>query len=404
MSMSRSIALVIVVLVLGACAPAAPVPAVPTAAPTSAVAKPTVAPATAPTQAIAAAPTAAARPTASPDAQAANAYQKLLDAAKQEAAQGSLVLWVNTPNEEATHRALFEAFNQRVGLSAKYEWLPLHATEGNPRLIAEAKAGRSGVDIVYASAGNMKPVDDAGLIDSFDWVGVFGSQLPGIKEAHDRVTEGLQGKGLAHWDVIYAVMFNTEQTPADKVPTSLDALYDPKWQSKIAINAAGAAPFDTLSLDLGEQPTLDLVRKIGANRALLKQGSPAVVGAVTQGEAPLGIGFTSAIETAKQKGAPVDWKPFDRYTPVLPLYLYVPKTAAHPNLARLFTAWVVTEGIRIEEQREFISRGSDPGALASKRIKEMAPQAKLIEPRTLADVDKANAITEKITALLTAGR
>jgi iron(III) transport system substrate-binding protein len=425
MNVFRFTVLMLVAVVLAACTPATPSPtaapskqeakpttaaapaqqeAKPAASPAAAPAKPAASPAAAPAQPAASPATAQAKPAASPAAKAGVDFQRVLEAAKQEASQGPLLLWVNTPNEESTHRALFEAFNKRFGLNAQYEWLPLHATEGNPRVIAEAQAGRPGPDVVYASAGNMKPVDDAGLIEPFDWVGVFGNELPGIKESDARMVEGLRGKGLAHWDVIYAVMFNKDQITVDKVPNTIESLADPQWKGKLAINAAGAAPFDVLSLELGEDRIIELVRKMVDNGAVMKRGSPAVVASVVQGEAPLGIGFTSAIETEKKKGAPVDWKPFDKYIPVLPLNLYVPKTSQRPNLGRLFTAWLVTEGIRLEEEREFISRATDPGALASKRISELAPQAKVIEPKTPADVVKANAAQEKITAALGAAR
>ena len=47
---------------------------------------------------------------------------------------------ITQPNQTATHEALFEAFNKRFGLNARYEW-QVHQQDYYTRVITEGEAG-----------------------------------------------------------------------------------------------------------------------------------------------------------------------------------------------------------------------------------------------------------------------
>lgn len=59
---------------------------------------------------------------------------------------------------------------------------------------------------------------------------------------------------------------------------------DPKWRGGFALNAIGGVPFDLLSLEPGAPEALGPVRRLLANRPILKNGTPAVGSAVTTGD------------------------------------------------------------------------------------------------------------------------
>jgi iron(III) transport system substrate-binding protein len=419
--MTRLMTLGLVAIVLvAACAPATPAaptpaPAKPTSPPAAAAppaAKPTAAPAAkpaAPTSSpapAAKAPAAPAKPAekAADKPAASDAYQKVLEAARQEARNGALAVWVATPRLSKTHTELFETFKQRFGLEQfSGEWLPIHQTEANSRVQLEAQAGKVNGDLISASLTEFKPVFDKGLIEKYDWVGTFGQVLPGVKDASERVGPEFQGAVLLHYDIAYGLAFNTEMIQREQVPSSYAALTEPQWRGKLLMNNAGGAPFDVLSLRLGHDQTLDLVRRVVANQPLLKQGSPAVVNAVVSGEAPLGIGSISQVGTQKMQGAPVEWRPLDQVA-VLPLYFYVPAGAPHPNLARLFLAWTVSEGMAIQERNEALGRVTDPSSTVAQVIKRDAPNAQLVEPKTVADVEKQDVFRKAMSEVIAAPR
>jgi iron(III) transport system substrate-binding protein len=348
----------------------------------------------------------AASPTAPPAAKAAptsasNAeFQKVLEGAKKET---NLVVWSSNPALEPTQNAMVDAFKQRFGLNQlNVEWLPIHPVDASQRLRTEAQGGRHAVDVLSGSAVQMKPAVEADLVAKVDWAGIFGRELPGISEAAGRILDDWAGLGLAHWDVVYVMSYNTEQLKADDAPANMESLADPKWQGRFALNAAGSAPFDTLALDWGKDKTLELMKQLVANRPLYKNGTPAVIVAVGQGEAAAGAGTPNETLREKDKGAPIAWRPMS-YVPVLPLYFYVPKNAPNPNAAWLFTAWAATEGMKIQEEKEYLGRVTDPDSFISKEVKRVAPNAKIIQSRSLRDVAFTQDMVNEITKIRSGG-
>jgi len=326
-----------------------------------------------------AAPAGAASPAAPA---AAGDFQQLLAAARDEAARGTFQVWALRPGKDETQRALFDAFQQQYDLKGlHYEWLTIHPAEGGPRIIAEARAGRSGPANGYGSVFNIQQLDEAGLLEATDWVGLFGDALPGIKDAAvDRVEfPDLVGKAVVQSDVVRTFVFNTEQIKYEQVPNSIEELTDPRWSRKFVMSAGGT-PFELLASVWGEEPTVQMLKRLAANNPILKkQGSPPEE-AVAAGEAPIGLGNLNGTEELKAKGAPVDWKPIGEYLPSLVVYYAVLKNAPQPNLARLFVAWLVTDGAPITEKNEFQARITDPRSDIGKLTKQRAPNAKPISP------------------------
>src|SRR5690606_15984139 len=122
-------------------------------------------------------------------------------------------------------------------------------------------------------------------------------------------------------------------------------LLDPKWSGKIALNAAFLNPLPSLAYVVGNDAAIDYIRKIMRNKPILERGTPAVSRAISVGQAPLGITtYHSALRTM-QNGEPQKFRLFDDYIFVFEAYGYVPEQAPNPNMARLFLAWLATEGV-----------------------------------------------------------
>lgn len=331
----------------------------------------------------AAPPAPAAAPAGSaPSAAAPGSFQQLLAAARDEAASGTFQVWALRPGQDETQRALLDAFQKKYDLKGfRYEWLTVHPSEGGPRLIAEARAGRSGASNGYGSVFKIRQLDEAGLLEVTDWVGLFGDTLPAIRDAAvDRVEfADLVGKGVVQSDVVRTFVFNTEQIKYDQVPTSFEELTDPRWSRKFVMSAGGT-PFELMATTWGEEPTVQMLRRLAANNPILKKQGSAPEESVAAGEAPIGLGNLNGTEELKAKGAPVNWKPIGDYLPSLVVYYSVLKNAPQPNLARLFVAWLVTEGAPITEKAEFQARFSDPQSNIGKLVKQRAPNGKPVSP------------------------
>lgn len=252
-----------------------------------------------------------------------------------------------------------------------------------------------------ASASTLLELDHAGLLEPFDWVGTFSSEFPEIKEAAmDRVPAEIKGKWVVIYDATRSFSFNTQQMKLGEVPDQIESLADPRWSRKFAMNASGGSPFDLFSLVWGEERTLNTVKKLLANRPILKKGTPAVNNTIASGEAVLGFGSIHETERLKSKGAPVDWKAYGEYIPVLSQGYAVPRKSPHPHLGRLFIAWLAMEGMKIYEEMEFSTRVTRKASPLYKIIKERAPNAKILEPKNQKEFKTFEAVAEKIDKIL----
>ncbi len=338
----------------------------------------------------------AASATASKRVRAQAALELVVARARQER---SLELWLNSPPSDQTRRALFEAFQRRFDLKVQWKWVSLHSARSTSRLVAEASAGRVSADIIAASADSLTDLAGRGLLRRYDWENTFGPALAGIEEPVRRLMPELRGLGLSWFDVVYVIAWNVHFVREPDAPRRFQDFLDPKWRGRFAISVLAGAPFDVLSLELGEAATLELVRGLLANQPILKAGTPSVGSAITTGEAHLGISAYTTSERARRNGEPQAYRFFEDYLPVQPLFVSVPEMAPHPNLARLFLAWLVTEGAMLIEQLDVSARISASASALAKAIEQQAPGARIIEERSQADVEKTRAMATRLSAI-----
>lgn len=334
-------------------------------------------------------------------------FQELLDAAKKEAAQGTTFLvYASNPREEKTRQAFFDAFKKKYALpNFKFEWVSLHPSVAVPRLIVETRAGKSSADVVMSSANTLLEADKGGLLEAFNWVGTFSGEFPDIKEAADeRVPAELKGKWVVIYDATRSFNYNTDQLKASGVPNEIEELTDPKWSRRFAMNTSGSSPFDLFLFVWGEERVVNLVKKLVANKPIFKKGTPAVVNAVAAGEAPVGFGSIHEGERLKvSKGAPIEWKSYGNYIPVLSQGYSTSRKSPHANLARLFIAWLAMDGMSIYEKMEFSTRVTRKGSFLNKLIQERVPNAKVLEPRSQKEFDAFEAFGNKLEKIIAGG-
>jgi iron(III) transport system substrate-binding protein len=244
---------------------------------------------------------------------------------------------------------LFEAFQRRFDIKVQWKWVSLHTARSTARLVAEASSGRVSADTLAARADSLADLAGRGLVRPYDWENTFGTMLPGNDEPARRLMPELRGLGLSWFDAVYVIAWNLHFVREPDAPRRFRDFLNPKWRGRFALNVLGGAPFDVLSLGLGETATLEMARGLLGNEPILKAGTPSVGSAITTGEAHLGISAYTTAERARRNGEPQAYRFFEDYLPVLPLFVCVPEMAPHPNVARVFLAWLVTEGARLIE-------------------------------------------------------
>src|SRR5690606_21520836 len=208
--------------------------------------------------------------------------------------------------------------------------------------------------------------------------------FPRIKAAAiDGVLPEYQNRMLRQWDVQYVMVYNKNLVKPNEVPTSLAELAEPKWEGRFAMANNTPPPLDILAVDMGVEKAVELAERLVANKPRFKQGPPAVVGAISNGEVAVGVsGYTALAEAQKAMGAPIEWVPLDT-VPVGPLFMFMLKDAPQPNLGKLFLAWLATEGGAVQEQQEYLSLFSNPDSVTTKKIMDARPDARVVEVKSM---------------------
>lgn len=333
---------------------------------------------------------------------AADDFKTLVEKARSE---GSVIVRITNPSNPQTHAALEKAFNERFGTSIKLEWTPQGAPQTNARVIAEAGSGGTGsVDIIgLGSAEDVETLRSRNLVKEYPWVEVFGAELPGIAAAVDDVIPDLRGTTFDLLDAVYGLGWNTNLIKQEDVPTKTTDFLDPKWNGKIALNAFFLNPLPTIAYVIGQDAMLDYANKLIKNKPILQRGSPVVMQAISVGQAPLGIITYHGAAAAKKSGQPVDFKLFSDYIMVYQGYIYIPENAPHPNAARLFMAWLATDGTKVAEQFEAMPRLGDKDSDIAKLVaaEQARTGAKIATPTSLKEIVAQEALRSELTKLLT---
>lgn len=272
---------------------------------------------------------------------------------KQAAQENTLVLWASTP-KEGTTQELIKAFNLRFNLNIQVARVAVSAGDVTPRMLAEKKGGRHTVDVSIVSEPAIQVLNRSDLIEKVDWEVIFGAQLDGLKEAANNMTEENKGYGLEFRHLVYGIAYNTKILSAADVPTKWADIADPKWKRKIAVDSQ-LSPLARLAPILGTEGVLQLARGLIKNNPIYTNGTVISVQKVVSGEAPLGLLALNTALGAKEKGAPIDMVHPEPVAMVATQLVFVSKNAPHPNLAKLWAAWLASEGMR---QKAMVDEGS----------------------------------------------
>jgi iron(III) transport system substrate-binding protein len=142
---------------------------------------------------------------------------------------------------------------------------------------------------------------------------------------------------------VQGITYNTERVRADEVPRTMQDLLEPRYRGRLAGQVSGAG-FDRLATPemWGEQRTLDYVGRFVDQIAGLLRCTEQE--RLITGEFDLFALECSHANTfrLKARGAPLDYVVPADAAIVAPQYLAIPKTAAHPNAARLWIDYLLS--------------------------------------------------------------
>jgi iron(III) transport system substrate-binding protein len=293
--------------------------------------------------------------------------QKVIDGAK---AEGEVVYCALVPFRETLNR-IGPAMNKRFGTNIKVTMVPVDARETPQRFLAEANQPAASCDVAWSLLNGPLPMYEAGILPTYSWVETFGGTLPSIKERVERVEEPLRGRVLESWTLLYGIVYDTRAIKAEELPKTWTELGDPKYAGRFSTDPAATA-YSFLGMVMSEDQILDVVHRVKANRPIYGRSAVDVVERVIAGEAAFAISTISTGEAKRLQGAPVDGALMDPVSAIQTV-VYTPQNPAHPNAARLFTAYFATEALPILEEVE--GHGliwADSGSKMAQRVEAAA--------------------------------
>lgn len=309
----------------------------------------------------------------------------LYAAAKQE---GQLVFSSAAP---AADKFLQEFAKRYPGI--KTDLIPLSAGKTTTKFMAEAAAGKSpDFDASYVTSDSIAPSLKRGLVQKVNWTD-YG--VPAARVRYD-------GRLLYWWDMVYVISYNTSQMGPADAPRSWEDLLDPKWEGKVALDPR-AHGIGFYALVAGYDQARGFAEKLAKLKPIYASTSGGrLLQAVVSGEAALGFGeHLSRVLDLQRKGAPVDWVKTVKEVPAADWYLWIPKRAAHPNAAKLFTVWAATsEGILTYEELSFRAPASPENPSKQAQMLKKLGITPVFKSSSLADIEVHAKFVREMTKVL----
>ena len=299
---------------------------------------------------------------------AAQTLEQLIAGAKKES-ELTFIAGAQTFGGPKTLNLLEAAFNKRFGLDMKIRFAA--GPEMNSmaaRTITELKNGsKASSDIYHGSQSHVSLLHKEKALEQVNYSAIF----PWISKP----MEIFPNEGVLIFTSLRGIIYNSKLIAKDKAPKTYEDLVDPKlsptWAGKLAI-----PPYVSWLVELSMIWSEDKVKNFTRKLVALSGGRLrySEEERVVSGEFPIAANMGGATEQMWQwqaKGAPL--VAVMGSTPVLPSYfqLAVPRNSAHPNLAKLFTGFMVSrEAQAILEKQDFRTSHLVEGTIMNKYLKQ----------------------------------
>ena len=277
---------------------------------------------------------------------------------------------------------LESAFSRRFGLKMRINFAA--GPDMNARAarhITEIKSGRqASSDIFLGSQSHQALMHVEKALERVNYAGIF----PWVTKE----MEIYPNEAVLVYTSPNGIVYNVNLIPKDKAPKNYLDLVDPRlspaWAGKLAIPPY-VAWLAELSLNWGNEKVKDFARKLVAiSGGRLRYSEEE---RVVSGEFPVMANLGDALGamwTWQAKGAPIVAVPGTSPINTDYFQLSVPKNVAHPNLAKLFVAFMTTkEAQSILQKHESRSSHLVEGTIMQKYLKENRVQVQ--EPKESID-------------------
>ena len=239
---------------------------------------------------------------------------------------------------------LQDGLNHAYGINIKVHYTPGPSMpQLATRIIQEVKAGqKSSSDAFLGIEVSLPAMIAAHVLEPVKWSDYFPEITPAMVSG--------DGEALLEFTLFNGMSYNTQLIPDTEVPHTMAEVFRPEWKGKLA-STPYAAGFDRLALAYGDDKIRPIVQKMAQwAGGLLRCGEYE---RIASGEFIALVLDCGQVEPRflEANGGPVRLVPLDDALAATMTYFAVPKTSAHPNLAKLFAGFTASqEGQKIIEK------------------------------------------------------
>lgn len=285
----------------------------------------------------------------------------LVEAARKE---GAVVLY--TANQLESEQLNAKKFNERFpGINIEIVRAP--GSRLIARIDAEAASGKLGADIVEFS--------DSGLAKSYE--NLLIDYAPPNADKYPASVRAISAKMWPKTSWGYVLSYN--KALVKNPPKSWAELGKPEFKEKLGWIPAGAGG-TTWTLSMWQRQVLgeDAWKAIAAKQPTMYPSDAPLLAALTRGEVRVAPLKTNSIIPPMQEGAPIGIVYPSDGMPVTVAVAGISKTAPHPNAARLYLDWILSD----EGQKEWVQGsggvtvlegGSQPAGAETAKVQYWLP-------------------------------
>jgi iron(III) transport system substrate-binding protein len=251
---------------------------------------------------------------------------ELIEAAKKE---GKLVFY--TANLAEVEQEVIKAFNKRFP-EIKVEMVRASGGQLITRIKTEMAAGKLIADVIdHSDRGLIKGLEDQ-LMD-------YAPPNAADYLESSRVSPKIWPRATLGWAIAYnpAIV----QDP----PKTWGELLDPKYKGKQIGTVIAPSGGTTWTRSMFERKVLgeDYWKKFAAQDPVLYVSNAPLSDAIVRGEVSMGPLLYNIAFLKNKEGAPIEATFPPEGVPIIPFADAIPKTAQHPNAAKLFLNWCLSE-------------------------------------------------------------
>lgn len=239
---------------------------------------------------------------------------------------------------------LFEQFTAETGI-------PVAARYGDTAELAAQlleEGDRTPAQVYFAQ--------DAGALGAVDAEGLLADLPPGISSIIPPQFQSADGTWTGVTGRARVIAYDSQQVPAEDVPTSVFELTDPKWQGQVAIaptNASFQSFVTAMRLSQGDEVTREWLSGLVANNVQRFEKNSQILDAVNTGQVQLGLTnnyywyqLAKEVGESNMRAQVAFTAPQDPGTLVNIAGVGILKPAADNISAVTFVEWLLTDAVQ----------------------------------------------------------